>query len=162
DALALLDERVVIHVDRDYRDVSNATTLLFRLERAGVDVGDRWARHARFALEREGDHASAFADLHYALALAASGRLAHAARFVASMSDAAGDGFDACVRREVGVPLARAVVDLFSGRAAEAARTFDRLRDETLRIGGSHAQRRIVRWMHDAARAHAALAEAHP
>lgn len=162
EALGIFDEHVAPWLDRDYRDVSNGTSLLFRLEQLGVDVGDRWTRYATFAQARVGDHASAFADLHYTLALAASGRVALAARFVASMAEASGEGFDATVRREVGVPLARAVVDRFSGRARDAARTFARLEGETIRIGGSHAQRHLVRWIHESARAEAALAGAHP
>lgn len=162
EALRLFDERVALWLDADYRDVSNGASLLFRLERLGVDVGDRWARYAAFALEREGDHASPFADVHYALALAASGRVGLAARFVASMRAAAGDGFDATVRREVGVPLAAAIVDRFSGRSREAARALERLREETVRIGGSHAQRHLLGWIHESARADAALAGAHP
>ncbi len=162
DALGIFDERVAPWLDRDYRDVSNGVSLLFRLERLGVDVGDRWARYARFALEREGDHASPFADVHYALALAASGRAPAAARFVRSMAEARGEGHDATVRRAVAAPLAAAIVDRYSGRSREAVRALERLREEAIRIGGSHAQRSLLAWIREAARADAARVGAHP
>jgi len=154
EALDLLDQRIGPYLDADYRDLSNAVSLLFRLQRAGVDVGDRWGRYADFAFEREGDHGSAFADVHYALALAGAGRVEDAARFVASMAAAraAADlGFDATVMREVGVPLATAIVDLYTGRASEADRVFRALSAEVQRIGGSHAQRALVSWIAAAA-----------
>jgi len=154
EALDLFDRRVAGYLDGDYRDLSNAVSLLFRLARAGVDVGDRWQRYADFALQRQGDHGSAFADVHYALALCGAGRPAEAARFVASMTSCAHfheSGFDATVTREVGAPLAGAVVDLYTNRSGAAFETFSALSDQVQRIGGSHAQRALIGWMKSAA-----------
>ena len=162
EALDLYDREVVRHLDADYRDVSNAVSLLFRLERRGVDVGDRWQRYADFAQTRRGDHGSAFADMHYALALCGAGRMEDAARFVASMRETIADrpdGFDVTVQREVGVPLASAVLDLFGGNPSAAAKTFDAIADQVQRIGGSHAQRALVGWMRVAAHADADRAD---
>ncbi len=163
DALDLFDRRVAGHLDADYRDLSNGVSLLFRLERSGVDVGDRWERYAEFALAREGDHGSAFADVHYTLALCGAGRSTDAARFVTSMTECAHfeeAGFDATVTREVGAPLARAVVDLYAGRAGAAAETLEALSAEVQRIGGSHAQRALIGWLRTAAQADATEAAA--
>jgi len=123
-------------------------------------VVDRWARYAALARARLGDHGSAFADLHYVLALAGAGELDRAREFVRSMARREGDGFDATVLREVGLPLACAVVDLFEGRARAAAIALDRPFAETLRIGGSHAQRRLLDWLREAALADAGMVEA--
>ncbi len=53
----------------DYRDISNATSLLSRLELDGVNVGDRWEELADLSMNRTEDGCLIFADLHYLLAL---------------------------------------------------------------------------------------------
>jgi tetratricopeptide (TPR) repeat protein len=56
-----------------YIDVQNAASMLFRLERQGVDVGDRWIELADKAEARIGDCLSAFTLPHWMMALAATG-----------------------------------------------------------------------------------------
>lgn len=143
EALALHDRRIMNHLGRDYRDVSNAATLLWRLSNEGVDVGDRWQQLAELARVHLGDHRSAFADAHYALSLAAAGKLPNATEFVCSMRDAARERSDHAsgVLSAVGVPLAQGIVALYSGRAQAAVRSLLSVERELSRIGGSHAQR---------------------
>ena len=69
----------------DYRDISNAASLLSRLELEGVDVGDRWEELARLAEVRSGDGCLAFADLHYMLALCGGARTEAAVGMIARM-----------------------------------------------------------------------------
>ena len=57
-----------------YIDVQNAASMLFRLGRHGVDVGDRWTEIADKAEARIGDCQSAFTLPHWMMALAATGR----------------------------------------------------------------------------------------
>ena len=57
-----------------YIDVQNAASMLFRLQRHGVDVGDRWTELADKAEPRIGDCLSAFTLPHWMMALAATGR----------------------------------------------------------------------------------------
>ena len=57
-----------------YIDVQNAASMLFRLGRHGVDVGDRWMEIADKAETRIGDCQSAFTLPHWMMALAATGR----------------------------------------------------------------------------------------
>lgn len=144
-ALALHDQRVVNHLGRDYRDVSNAATLLWRVSNEGLDVGDRWHELAKLARAHIGDHGSAFADAHYALTLAAAGDLASAGRFVRSMREAAEARTDHAsgVLSAVGVPLANGIVALYSGRAHAAVRSLLSVERELARVGGSHAQRDV-------------------
>ena len=54
-----------------YIDVQNAASMLFRLERQGVDIGDRWIEIADKAEPRIGDCLSAFTLPHWMMALAA-------------------------------------------------------------------------------------------
>ncbi|NRB36802.1 MAG: archaeosortase/exosortase family protein, partial [Rhodobacteraceae bacterium] len=63
--LALYDEQVRSEKTDDYRDFSNASSLLMRLELEGVSVGDRWEELAALAETRTDDGCLIFADLHY-------------------------------------------------------------------------------------------------
>lgn len=144
EVLAIHDERIAVHGSRDYRDLVNSATLLYRLERLGVPVGDRWERLAATAAEHLGDHALGFADVHYVLALVRSGRHELAARFVDSMRQhAAGrPGLEADVLRTVAVPVAQAFLDS-PEQPSRAVEALVRLQPEVLRLGGSRAQREI-------------------
>ena len=142
EALALHDQEIAIHLGRDYRDVSNASSLLLQLERVGVEVGDRWQRLAQLARERIGDHRSAFADAHYMLALVQCGERSAAAQFLAAMRLRAGEGGHmALVQRHVGVPIAASIAELGCGRAAAAVRMLAPTARAWAAVGGSHAQR---------------------
>ena len=67
--LALYDTEIRQDKTDDYRDISNATSLLSRLELDGFDVGDRWEELAELSAARTDDGSLIFADLHYLLAL---------------------------------------------------------------------------------------------
>lgn len=68
-ALFLYDTEIRKDKTDDYRDISNGTSLLSRLELDGIDVGDRWEELAELAENRTEDGCLIFADLHYMLAL---------------------------------------------------------------------------------------------
>ena len=72
--LALYDTEIRADKTDDYRDISNATSLLSRLELDGVDVGDRWEELADLSANRTEDGCVIFADLHYLLALIGGNR----------------------------------------------------------------------------------------
>jgi hypothetical protein len=63
-----------------YIDVQNAAAMLFRLQRLGVEVGNRWEELADKAEARIGDCLSAFTLPHWLMALTATGRTAAAER----------------------------------------------------------------------------------
>lgn len=67
--LDLYDSEIRKDKTDDYRDVSNATSLLSRLELDGIDVGNRWEELAEISAARTEDGCLIFADLHYMLAL---------------------------------------------------------------------------------------------
>lgn len=67
--LELYDQQIRQDKTDDYRDISNATSLLSRLELDGVKVGDRWEELADISANRTEDGCLIFADLHYLLAL---------------------------------------------------------------------------------------------
>lgn len=145
EALSLYDRELTRPLGPDYRDMANCASLLYRLERAGLDVGARWQTLADLAEPRTGDHRLAFADAHYLLALLGAGRRDQAARFVQSMRDSAAGRIDhdAQVMRRAGIPLAEGVFALFDGEAEAALRKLWPLGGRALRLGGSHAQREL-------------------
>jgi len=127
-------------------DRVDAASLLWRLELAGVDVGDRWAPVARAWIAHADDHVLAFNDLHCALAAARSPDAGDAERFCRWLDayEREGAGHNRQVMAEVGRRL-------IEGMLAFAAGDYERTIGEILparaaaaRIGGSHAQRDIV------------------
>lgn len=148
-ALAIYDGHLA-KVGADYRDFVNASSLLVRLEHAGVDVGARWQPLADVAEERRGDHGLAFADVHYATALARAGRPASLRAHLASAQRAAerAPGVDGQTLREVGIPVVEALA-MERTSTAEAARQMRRLEPSLPRLGGSIPQREMFTLLAD-------------
>src|SRR6266853_315418 len=73
-ALVLYDTEVRSSETEDYRDISNAASLLWRLENRGIDVGARWRELADKAEHRLGDPSLAFASIHHVASLAGDRR----------------------------------------------------------------------------------------
>jgi tetratricopeptide (TPR) repeat protein len=127
-------------------DRVDAASLLWRLELAGVDVGDRWRPVAEAWLKHVDDHVSAFNDLHLALAAARSPDASDVGRVRASL-DAylrLGAGDNHRVTLEVGRALVDGMLAFGAGDYSEAIDALSSVRNEAIRIGGSHAQRDIV------------------
>jgi len=128
-----------------YIDVQNAASMLFRLERAGIDVGNRWSEIADKAETRIGDCLSAFTLPHWMMALAAAGRDDAARRMLEGMRIfAAGEG---TVRRIVGrvaLPICEAVAAHRRGDHARAVSLMRPALGEMVQLGGSHAQQDVL------------------
>jgi tetratricopeptide (TPR) repeat protein len=128
-----------------YIDVQNAASMLFRLERQGVDVGDRWVELADKAEARIGDCLSAFTLPHWMMALAATGRAEAAQRMIAAMREFAnGQGTTQTIVRDYALPVAEAVLARAGGRHAEAVATMRPVLGGMFRLGGSHAQQDVL------------------
>ena len=128
-----------------YIDVQNAASMLFRLERQGVDVGDRWVELADKAEARIGDCLSAFTLPHWMMALAATGRFQAAARMLEAMREAAaGPGTIAPILREAAIPVCEAVLAHARGDFAGAVAAMRPALGVMHRMGGSHAQQDVL------------------
>ena len=127
-------------------DRIDAASLLWRLELAGVDVGDRWAPVADKWMAHVDDHVLAFNDLHCAFAAARSPDPDHAMRLSRSLDDyeRAGSGDNRQVTSEVGRRLIDGALAFAGGDYARAVEAILPVRNDSVRIGGSHAQRDIV------------------
>jgi tetratricopeptide (TPR) repeat protein len=140
--LELYDDRLRREQTEEYLDISNATSLLWRLEERGIGVGARWDELADVCLRRLDDHLLIFADTHYFLALAAKGKSQAAAQCLSSMQ-AMPEGSEvtqAAVARDVGIPLCEGIAAWFSGDYGAAVDRIAPVRRALHRLGGSHAQ----------------------
>jgi tetratricopeptide (TPR) repeat protein len=128
-----------------YIDVQNAASILFRLQRLGVDVGKRWEELADKAEARIGDCLSAFTLPHWLMALTATGRTAAAQRMIEAMrAFASGRGTVPPIVRDYVLPIAEAQLAHAAGRHAEAVALMRPAIGGMYRLGGSHAQQDVL------------------
>jgi tetratricopeptide (TPR) repeat protein len=128
-----------------YIDVQNAASMLFRLERLSVDVGNRWEELADKAEARIGDCLSAFTLPHWLMALTVTGRIAAAQRMIEAMhAFAGGRGTIAPIVRDYVLPIAEAQLAHAAGRHAEAVALMRPAIGGMYRLGGSHTQQDVL------------------
>lgn len=129
-----------------YIDCQNAASMLFRLERQGVDVGERWVELADKAEARIGDCLSAFTLPHWMMALTATGRFAAAERMLAAMRDyaRANEGENPRTVREVAIPVCEAILSRARGEPAAAVAAMRPALGRLPELGGSHAQQDVL------------------
>ena len=121
---------------------------------AGGDVGGRWQALAPKVAHQRSGRVLAFDVAHYALATMAAEGACAAAYLVEDLERCAqqGRGTTARVTREVGLPLAEAIVAYRRGDHAGCVERLWPIRRRLFRLGGSHAQRDLfVQMLIDAA-----------
>ena len=145
EVMALYDVEVRKERTDDYRDISNATSLLARLELEGVDVGDRWEELSEVCATRTEDGSLIFADLHYLLALTATGDADGTGRMIARIArDAQHQENEAQERMAApGLAAARGLEAFGEGAYDRAFGDLLVARGNMQRAGGSHAQRDV-------------------
>ncbi|SEN69917.1 tetratricopeptide repeat protein [Palleronia pelagia] len=143
--LSLYDHQIRSQRTDDYRDISNAASLLLRLELEGVDVGGRWSELAELSQARCEDGCLIFADLHYLMALVGDGRQAPAHAMLRRMEAQARQGSDDVARRMArpGLSAARGLEAFGAGDYGTAFLNLAAARGQMQRAGGSHAQRDV-------------------
>lgn len=143
--LALYDTEIRADKTDDYRDISNATSLLSRLELDGVDVGDRWEELADLSAKRTEDGCLIFADLHYLLALIGGKRCDAIRTLMGRMHrDARANRVE--MDRAMAAPGLSAAAGLEAFGEADFKTAFlnlSRARSSMQAAGGSHAQRDV-------------------
>lgn len=143
--LALYDESIVPDPSDFYLDVQNAASMLARLDRLGVDTGDRGTVLADMAEARIGDHTLAFTEMHNMMILAREGRTDSADKLLESLHEFSKtpDNFAAATMRPVAIPLCEAILSHAKGDFGAAVDILLPIRYELACVGGSHAQRDI-------------------
>lgn len=144
-----------------YIDMQNAASMLFRLARHGVDVGDRWTELADKAEARIGDCRSAFTLPHWMMALCATGRFEAARRMLEGMRDwsRANHGTTAPIVARYALPVSEAVLRHAEGDHAGAVQAMRPALGGMHALGGSHAQQDVLEQLFLDAAVKAGLAE---
>jgi tetratricopeptide (TPR) repeat protein len=146
--LELYDRKIREDKTDDYRDISNATSLLMRLELEGIDVGNRWEELADFCENRTQDGCLVFADLHYMLALGSAGRFDAAGDLALRFTtDARKPGEMARRVEDPGLAALAGLHSFAEGRYDTAFFNLANARPAMQTIGGSHAQRDVFERM---------------
>lgn len=146
-----------------YIDVQNAASMLFRLERQGVEVGSRWDELADKAESRIGDCLSAFTLPHWMMALAATKRFETAGRMIEAMEQfaAKGEGTAAPVVRDHAIPACEAILLRAKGDYTGALDVMRPALRGMDKLGGSHAQQDVLQQLFlDCAKKAASAADA--
>ena len=144
-ALELYDSEVRRDHTDDFRDISNAVSLLVRLELEGIAVGTRWHELAHLSDKRAEDGCNVFADLHYMIALANGGRNQASDRLLSNLQHRAKlcEGDMRPVAEKAGLPAAMGLEEFRSGNYGTAFRLLTQAQKDLQIIGGSHAQRDV-------------------
>ena len=143
--LKLYDDEIRSDKTDDYRDISNATSLLSRLELEGVDVGNRWEELADLSARRTDDGCLIFADLHYLLALVCDNREAAITEMMGRLHRDAREA-KTDMQKTMAAPGLSAAAGLEAFGEAKydiAFLNLSRARQTMQHAGGSHAQRDV-------------------
>jgi tetratricopeptide (TPR) repeat protein len=148
DVLDLYDNHFGADVDTPfYLDMVNATSMLWRLEMFGADVGDRWQKLAEVARKHIPDDELIFVSLHYLMALVSAGGQADVDAMMAHLDAwAARQTTQGKITAEVGLGLARGMIALRRKNYDKAVSEMFPIRYDIDPVGGSHAQRDVF-WM---------------
>ena len=143
--LDLYDRQIRADQTDDYRDISNAASILSRLELDGHNVGTRWEELADICETRTGDGCLPFADLHYMLALIGGGRDDAVKELLARMRRCAASEESEmnAVYAHPGLDVAEGLEAFGEGDFTTAFRHLHNGHGALQSVGGSHAQRDV-------------------
>ncbi|MGK7752992.1 MULTISPECIES: tetratricopeptide repeat protein [unclassified Roseovarius] len=142
--LNLYDTQIRSEQTDDYRDISNATSLLMRLELEGVNVGNRWEELSEICANRTEDGCLIFADLHYLMALTGDKRPGATTRLLQRIAQDAKSNCEMGSRMsDPGVAAAQGLEAFGEARYDTAFANLAQARAGMQRAGGSHAQRDV-------------------
>jgi tetratricopeptide (TPR) repeat protein len=149
DNIRNLDEPMTRATPDHFIDLQNAPAILWRLERMGVDVGNRWLELADKAEARIGHAGHPLLVPHLMMALAATGREEVAARFLAALRELAADAesWRTPTLRDAILPACEAALAHRKGDWATVVEKLAPRRQEVRLLGGSNAQRDLFHQM---------------
>ncbi len=141
----LYDRRIRPVASTAPMEMVDASALLWRLQLRGVDVGPRWQELAQ-SWEALAEHAYyAFNDVHAVMSFVGAQRFDLAQRTIASLEHKAiGNDTNAMMSRDVGLPLAQALLAFGMDHYSDVINLIAPMRTIAHRFGGSHAQRDLV------------------
>lgn len=133
--------------------LNDCTSLLWRLELKGIDVGDRWDQLVDMWAHHTDEHAFAFADAHLAMTLVSAGGEKKLGRYLESLHAyiEGENNTNSEILETVGQALCQGMIAYRRGDYQRAADQINSVRDQIYRIGGSNAQRDLFHLTADAA-----------
>ena len=143
--LAIYDKHIS-DCDKDMvTRLNDCTSLLWRLELAGIDVGDRWDVLVDMWVHHTDEHAFAFADAHLAMTLVSAGGEKKLRRFMESQhAYIEGENHtNSQIIEKVGRDLCRGIIAFRRGDYQQTIDLMTPIQDQVYRIGGSNAQRDV-------------------
>lgn len=143
--LEIYDRQIVSDIASDfYLDICNASSLLWRLEMFGIDIGNRWSDLVEVSRRHLNDTDLIFVSLHYLMALIAGGDVAAADKMISNIREwSTLDGTQAGICAESGLMLAKGMKLARDGNYLAALELMEPVRYKLDRIGGSRAQRDV-------------------
>jgi tetratricopeptide (TPR) repeat protein len=146
-ALEIYDGPILAAMRPASLSICNATSLLWRLEMLGCDVGPRWQRLVAQWQGHANGQLYVFCDIHAAMAELRAGEMEALKRRLAAMREtAAGHCEAAPLYRDIGLPLVEALAAFHHGAYAQAVERLLPARFELWKMGGSQAQRDVIDW----------------
>ncbi len=140
-----LDESLMQAIPDLYIDMQNGASMLWRLEHAGVDVGNRWHEMAELAHPRISDMSSPFTSAHFAIILAAVGQFEDCDALLEYMRKFANTESHSLASRyaDAAIPAAVGAVAHRRGDYQAAFTAMMPARHAFWQMGGSHAQQDV-------------------
>lgn len=145
EVLRLWDGPIYGEPSKVMMDMVDAAAMLWRLELAGADVGDRWDRIADVYEAKAAFGRTAFDDAHAMMALVRSGRREGVAAVLAAQKAAmSGPGDNAEAVRAVGLAVIQGLQAYGEGDWSRCVDLLREVRNRAGRFGGSNAQRDLI------------------
>jgi len=128
-----------------YIDLQNASSLLWRLERLGVNVGDRWQELSDVCTPRIEDMSNPFTSAHFALVLAANEQFDDCDKLVRAMEEFSEDTHHDLSKRyqRAAIPAAKAAIAHRKGQHETVVKLLNGTQKNLWQMGGSHAQQDV-------------------
>ena len=137
-------------IDKDYsQDQIGATSLLARIEFAGINIGKRWKDIAKYISKRSNDTTNPFNTMQYLFALAKArhdGAQNLFYKIQLKASDQTSHNFSTW--SEVVLPACEGIIDHVHGKPDQCVTKLGRALPRIFEAGGSHAQRDFFNQIH--------------
>ncbi|KAM4676943.1 tetratricopeptide repeat protein 38 [Discoglossus pictus] len=147
-ALTLYDNHIApkCFTSESMLDVVDNSSMLYRLQMEGVNIGDRWKKLIPVTKKHTQDHVLIFNDLHFLMSSIGSKDHETTNLLMESLQEVAkspGENHQHSMITNIGFPLCQALIEFDNGNYARAVELIHPIRYQIPDIGGSHAQRDI-------------------
>ncbi|XP_075458837.1 tetratricopeptide repeat protein 38 isoform X2 [Ascaphus truei] len=145
-ALTVYDNHIAPHcfTSGSMLDIVDNSSMLYRLQMEGANVGGRWSKLVQITKKHAKDHILIFNDLHFLMSSLGTKDHEMTTQLMESLQEAAkspGDNHEHAMIGHLGFPLCQALIEFDNGNYDKAVDLIHPIRYQIPRIGGSNAQR---------------------